>query len=165
MQKGFSSGFWLIARSNLLIWQCTPLKPGWHLQMYSLKTSPRLVGAMTSQDPSFSQGLGLQGPEDGKRKVLISVRASVLSHQNFPFQLYLSLSGYSCLHQSHQHRCRWRVPLLLQSRMLLHCSSDLPYSSQLSERDKGKAVQRLLVFTIHTAAAHACIHCKKHTFL
>lgn len=45
------------------MWQCTPSKPGWHLQTYSLKTSPRLVGAMTSQAPSFLQGLGLQGPK------------------------------------------------------------------------------------------------------
>lgn len=53
-------------RSNLLIWQCTPSKPVWHLQMYSLKTSPRLVGATTSHCPSFLQGLGVQGP-DGRK--------------------------------------------------------------------------------------------------
>lgn len=65
--KRSSSESLITCRSNLLIWQCTPSKPGWHLQMYSLKTSPRLVGAMISHEPSFLQGLGLQGPE-GRRK-------------------------------------------------------------------------------------------------
>lgn len=51
------------SRGNLLVWQCTPSKPGWHLQMYSLKTSPRRVGVTTSHNPSFLQGFGLQGPE------------------------------------------------------------------------------------------------------
>lgn len=59
---------WITLRGNSLIWQCTPSKPGWHLQMYSLKTSPRLVGEMTSQDPSFLQGLGLQGPNRQKER-------------------------------------------------------------------------------------------------
>ncbi len=61
--KRSSSDLWITSRRNSLIWQWAPSKPGWHLQMYSLKTSPRLVGVMTSHDPSFLQGLGLQGPE------------------------------------------------------------------------------------------------------
>lgn len=51
---------------SLLVWQCVPSKPGRHLQMYSLKTSPRRVGVTTSHSPSFLQGFGLQGP--GKRE-------------------------------------------------------------------------------------------------
>lgn len=58
-----------MTRRHLLIWQCTPSKPVWHLQMYSLKTSPRLVGETTSHTPSFLQGLAVQGP-DGRRAFL-----------------------------------------------------------------------------------------------
>lgn len=59
--------------SDSLMWQCGPSNPGWHLQRYSLKTSPRLVFVITSHNPSFLQGLGTQGPEGGQSNICDNV--------------------------------------------------------------------------------------------
>lgn len=126
----------IILRGNSLMWQWAPSKPGWHLHMYSVKTSPRLDGAMTSHTPSFLQGLGLQGPGRMKEKL----RSSSIDHVLNPcFWPYLSLSGCRCLLQSRRHRYRWRGRLLPRSHMFLHCDKYSPHSSHLS----GKSIQLL----------------------
>lgn len=48
--------------ADLLFWQWTPSKPGWHLHTYWVKTSPRRLSPVASHTPWFWQGEGLQGP-------------------------------------------------------------------------------------------------------
>lgn len=119
---------------DLLIWQCTPSKPGWHLQMYSLKTSPRLVGVIISHKPSFLQGLGLHGPERGEEEeeefTAVEDQTEVLLLSPSSLR-YLSLSGYRCLRRSHLHKYRWRDRLPPPSHMFLRYDRDSPHSSHL----------------------------------
>lgn len=114
---------------NLLVWQCTPSKPGWHLQMYSLKTSPRRVGATTSHTPSFLQGFGLQGPEKGDKG---EEWVDSQGHEPSPSATsYPSRSGCRCLQRSRRHRCRWMDRRRLPSHTFPHCGRDSPHSSRL----------------------------------
>lgn len=134
-----SSDSLITSRSNLLIWQCTPSKPGWHLHMYSLKTSPRLVGAMTSHDPSLLQGLGLQGPEregEGEAGGGQRVPLTRAPPPNVSSLLYLFPSGCRCLLRSRLRRYRWMARLQLRSRTFLHYGRDSPHNSPLWKRDE-----------------------------